>query len=60
MNDILFLIDRDVEGGYNARAENESIFTQADTLPQLNLNVKDAIECHYDGEVLPGFVLKFV
>jgi predicted RNase H-like HicB family nuclease len=60
MDKIFFIIEQAVEGGYNARAENEAIFTQADTVQQLNLNIKDAIDCHYDDEVLPGFVLKFV
>ncbi|MDB5087920.1 MAG: 2-oxoisovalerate dehydrogenase [Mucilaginibacter sp.] len=59
MNEILFLVEEAIEGGFNAKAIGESIFTQADTLDELNLNIANAIQCHFDNEV-PGFVLKFV
>ncbi len=58
-NQIQFIITDAKEGGYNARAEKESIFTQAATLEELNLNIADAIQCHFDDEPLLGFVLKF-
>lgn len=57
---ISFWVEKAEEGGYNARAENESIFTQANTLEELNLNIADAIACHFDDDMLPGFTLKFV
>ena len=60
MGKMSFIVEQTAEGGYNARAATESIFTQADTLQQLNLNIADAIECHFDDEILPDFVLKFV
>jgi predicted RNase H-like HicB family nuclease len=60
MDKLVFIVEDAEEGGYNARAVTESIYTQADTLHQLNLNVADAIECHFDSEILPGFVLKFI
>ncbi|MEO6981387.1 MAG: 2-oxoisovalerate dehydrogenase [Mucilaginibacter sp.] len=60
MNKLSFIIEPAEEGGYNARAESESIFTQAGTLEELNLNIADAIQCHFDDDLLPGFVLKFV
>jgi predicted RNase H-like HicB family nuclease len=60
MDELIFIVAKAEEGGYNARAENDSIFTQADTIEQLNLNIADAIECHFDDVVLPGFALKFV
>jgi predicted RNase H-like HicB family nuclease len=60
MNEIFFLVEEAIEGGYNARAESESIFTQADTLEELNVNIADAIECHFDEAILPGFTLRFI
>ena len=60
MENLIFIIEKDTDGGYNARAANEAIFTQADTLIQLNLNIKEAIECHFDKIPLPGFTLNFV
>jgi predicted RNase H-like HicB family nuclease len=59
MHKLIFIVDQAEEGGYNARAETESIFTQAETLEELNHNISDAIKCHFDDEVLPGFTLKF-
>jgi predicted RNase H-like HicB family nuclease len=60
MNKLSFIVEQAQEGGYNARPETESIFTQADTLEQLNLNIADAIECHFDNAMLPGFTLRFI
>jgi predicted RNase H-like HicB family nuclease len=60
MDKLTFIVEQAEKGGYNARAETESIFTQADTLQQLYLNIADAIECHFDDVILPGFTLKFV
>jgi predicted RNase H-like HicB family nuclease len=60
MNNITFLVNAAEEGGYNAHAESESIYTQADTLEDIRLNIADAIQCYFDDDVLPGFVLKFV
>ena len=59
MNKLTFIIERAEEGGYNARAETESIFTQANTLEQLNHKITEAIECHFDDAILPGFTLRF-
>jgi len=60
MENLTFLVEEDIDGGYIARALNQSIFTQADTLKQLNLNIAEATECHFDNDVLPGFDLKFI
>jgi predicted RNase H-like HicB family nuclease len=60
MYEILFLVEEAIEGGYNARARNESIFTQGDTIEQLKLNIADAIECHFDYKTPPSFVLRFI
>ena len=48
MNEIIFLIEEAVEGGYNARALGESIFTQGETLEEIKLNIKEAVDCHFD------------
>jgi len=61
MKTLTFIVEQAQEGGYNARAVTESIFTQADTLEELNHNIADAINCHFDEDAtLPGFALKFV
>ena len=47
IKEIIFLVEEDDEGGYIAQAINQSIFTQADTLPELRELIKDAVHCHY-------------
>ncbi len=48
MSEILFLVEQAPEGGYTARALGESIFSEADTLPELRKMVQDAVRCHFD------------
>ena len=44
----LFLVQESTEGGYVAKGLGVSIFTQADTLEELRVSVKDAVYCHFD------------
>ena len=61
MNEIIFLIEEAVEGGFTARALGESIFTQADTLDALRREVRDAVNCHFDQGNAPKVIrLHFV
>jgi hypothetical protein len=55
-SEIIFLVEEDPEGGYNARAIGESIFTQADTLPELRQFVRDAVNCHYEEQSRPKLI----
>ena len=48
MSEILFLDEFAPEGGYTARALGHSIFTEADSLPTLRRNVRDAVHCHFE------------
>lgn len=48
IEEIIFLVEEDPEGGYNARALGHSIFTEGDTLDELKANIKDALKCHFD------------
>jgi predicted RNase H-like HicB family nuclease len=47
-NELIFVIEEDPEGGYNAKALGQSIFVQGDNLETLKSNIKDALECHFD------------
>jgi hypothetical protein len=61
MNEIIFLIEEAVEGGFTARALGESIFTEADTLDALRQQVRDAVNCHFDEGNAPKVIrLHFV
>ena len=50
MTEILFTVEEAPEGGYVARAVGESIFTEADDMPQLRQMVRDAVRCHFPDE----------
>ena len=61
MNEIIFLIEEDPEGGYVARAIGESIFTQADTVESLRDVIRDAVKCHFEESDRPKLIrLHFV
>jgi hypothetical protein len=59
-SEIIFLVEGDPEGGYSARAIGESIFTQADSLPELRRFVQDAVNCHYEADAFPMIRLHIV
>ena len=48
MTELVFVVEEAPEGGYTARAVGESIFTEADDVPRLYANVRDAVRCHFD------------
>jgi len=56
MNEIIFLVEPDLEGGYTARALGYSIFTEADTWDELRIAVQDAVRCHFDENERPAMV----
>ena len=50
MKEIIFLIEDDPDGGYNAEGLGNSIFTQGKTTEELKGNILDALRCHFDNE----------
>ncbi|MBI5485940.1 MAG: 2-oxoisovalerate dehydrogenase [Deltaproteobacteria bacterium] len=61
MSEVVFLIEEAAEGGYSARAVGESIFTEADSLDELRVQVRDAVRCHFDEGRRPSLIrLHFV
>ena len=61
MSEVIFLVEEAPEGGYTARALGVSIFTEADTLPGLHAQVRDAVRCHFDEGQVPQVIrLHFV
>ena len=60
-SEIIFLVQESPEGGYEAKALGQAIFTEADTLDELRLMVKDAVVCHFDEQDRPKVIrLHFV
>jgi predicted RNase H-like HicB family nuclease len=56
VSEIIFLVEEADEGGYTARAVNESIFTEADTLDELRQNIREAVECHFEDDRAPKVI----
>ena len=56
MDEIIFLVKESPEGGYEAHALGEAIFTEAETLPELRDSVRDAVLCHFDEARRPHII----
>ena len=56
VKEIIFLVEESPEGGYEARALGYAIFTEADDLPSLKEQVRDAVRCHFDEEERPAVI----
>lgn len=56
MNEVFFLVEEALEGGYTAKAIGESIFTEADTMDELKVNIREAVHCHFDDDKLPKII----
>lgn len=59
--EVLFVVEEDPAGGYVAEAVGVSIVTEADTLPELRDNVRNAVRCHFEPSDMPKLIrLHFV
>ncbi len=56
MNEVFFLVEEAIEGGYIAKAVGEGIFTEADTMDELKVNIREAVQCHFELEHLPKII----
>ncbi|MCX6151889.1 MAG: 2-oxoisovalerate dehydrogenase [Ignavibacteriales bacterium] len=55
-NEIMFIIEESLEGGYEAKALGYSIFTEAENLVELRKNIKEAIACHFEISEMPKLI----
>ena len=55
-NEIIFIIEESLEGGYEARAVGHSIFTEGDTVEELKQNIVEAVSCHFEEEKKPKLI----
>ncbi len=61
MKEVIFVVEEVPEGGLTARALDVSIFTEADSLPELHEKMRDAVRCHFEEEGRPRVIrLHFV
>ena len=59
--EIVFLVEESIDGGYEVRALGHPIFSEGETLEEIKESVKSAVRCHFDDEDLPKIVrLHFV
>lgn len=56
MNELIFLVEEAAEGGYTARALGASIFTEADDLASLRVQIRDAVLCHFEDGQTPKVI----
>ncbi|WP_297927571.1 hypothetical protein [Metallibacterium sp.] len=56
MSEIHFIVEEAPEGGFLARAVGVDIFTEADDLPALYVQVRDAVHCHFEPGSGPGII----
>ena len=50
MEELIFLVEESLEGGFTAKGLDISIFTQGETYEALKLAVIDAVHCHFDDD----------
>jgi len=55
-NEIIFLVEESLEGGWEAKALGHSIYTEAETLDELKEAVRDAVRCHFEEVNLPRMI----
>lgn len=56
LREIIFLVEESPEGGYEARALDHSIYTEADTYEELKGMVQDAVRCHFEETERPHLI----
>jgi hypothetical protein len=54
--EIIFSVQVSPEGGYEARALGHSIFSQAETLEELKVMLRDAVSCHFAENEKPSVI----
>ncbi|MDH5400746.1 MAG: 2-oxoisovalerate dehydrogenase [Cyclobacteriaceae bacterium] len=60
MTEIIFIVEESPEGGYEARALDQSIFTDGETQEELKSNIREALRCHFEKDMPKMVRLHFV
>ena len=56
MNELIFEVIQEADGGFCAECLNESIFTQGDTWEELRKNVQEAVSAFYFDKPRPQVI----
>ena len=59
-SEIIFLVEESPEGGYEAKALGESIFTEAESMDELRTMVRDAVRCHFEEDERPQMIRQYL
>jgi predicted RNase H-like HicB family nuclease len=54
--EIIFVVEESLDGGYEAHALGNSIFTEAETIDELKKNIKEAVACHFEENEMPKII----
>ncbi|MDP2036048.1 MAG: 2-oxoisovalerate dehydrogenase [Ignavibacteria bacterium] len=54
--EIIFIVQESLDGGFEARALGDSIFTEAENLEELKKNIKEAVACHFEEGEMPKII----
>jgi len=60
MTEIIFIVEESAEGGYEAKALGQSIFTDGEDMAELKENIREAIQCHFEKDAPKVVRLHFV
>ena len=55
-SEIIFAVKESPEGGYEARALDYPIFTQAESMDELREMVRDAVRCYFEADSIPAMI----
>lgn len=59
MSEIIFDVrEEEVDGGFTASALGYGIHTQAETMEELRVNVREAVDCYFDDEAKSPQVIR--
>jgi len=56
MQEIIFMIQDSLDGGFEAKAVGYSIFTEAETMDELKENIIEAVDCHFEEGTKPKLI----
>lgn len=55
-DEIIFIIEESLDGGFEAKAVGHSIFTDGDNIKNLKENIKEAVACHFSKNEIPKLI----
>jgi hypothetical protein len=58
MNELIFIVEESLDGGYEARSVGASIFTHGDDIYDLKNKIVDAVNCHFDKNDITRILIK--